>query len=182
MTTNVLIDPTVPEADRKLVEKIFNDVEAQIGFVPAGLRLYGISPPLLKAFVGTVGYFMAHERLSPRLLALIRYLVSSKAECRFCIEFNAAILMNQGISAEQLQATRAKPDQAPLGEAEKILLKIALAAIDAPESVSEEDIQAAKVQGCSDRDIFDVVAIAASNKAFTHVLRTFKVEDQSVFG
>jgi len=29
--------------------------------------------------------------------------------------------------------------------------------------------------------VFDAVIIAANNKAFTHVLRTFKVEDQAAF-
>jgi alkylhydroperoxidase/carboxymuconolactone decarboxylase family protein YurZ len=50
-----------------------------------------------------------------------------------------------------------------------------------PDSVSAKDIQAAKAQGWSDRDIFDVVAQAASNRAFSSVLRTFNVESQGAF-
>lgn len=179
--TNVLVNPVIPESDQELVSNIFGGVEEHLGFVPAGLRLYGISPPLLQSFVGTVGYFMGHERLSQKLLAFVRYLVSSDANCHFCIDFNGAILMNQGVTAEELQAAKDNPDDAPLDAGEKTLLRIALSAIEDPEGVSAADINAARQQGYSDRDVFDVVAVAANNKAFTHVLRTFNVEDQGAF-
>ncbi|WP_456373000.1 carboxymuconolactone decarboxylase family protein [Thiolapillus sp.] len=181
MTTNVLINPTIPDADQKRVSAIFDSIESHLGFVPAGLKLYSISPPLLEAFVGTVGYFMSHERLSQKLLAFIRYLVSSDANCHFCIDFNSALLMNMGVTADQLEAARIEPDLAPLESGEKTLLKIALAAIDQPEAVTDADIESARAQGYGERDVFDAVVIAANNKAFTHVLRTFKVEDQAAF-
>ncbi len=182
MSEKVLIDPVVPEKEARLVEKIFAGIEERVGFVPAGLRLYAISPPLLQAFVSNVGYFMGHERMSQKLLAFVRYLVSSEANCRFCIDYNASILMQLGVSAEQLQAAQTDVDAAPLEKSEKALLKIALAAVNAPEAVSAEDIAAARALGWTERDVFDVVAGAASNKAFTQVLRTFKVEDQAAFG
>ncbi|WP_198265245.1 carboxymuconolactone decarboxylase family protein [sulfur-oxidizing endosymbiont of Gigantopelta aegis] len=181
MNHSVLITPTVSSEDKSRVDAIFNSVQEHMGFIPDGLRLYSISPPLLEAFMGNVGYFMAHEHLSQTLLAMIRYLVSSKANCHFCIDFNAAILMNQGITSEQLRSARANTDDAPINDAEKVLLKLALSAISCPEGISADDIQQAKNQGFSERDIFDVVAIASSNNAFTYVLRTFKVEQQGAF-
>lgn len=38
-----------------------------------------------------------------------------------------------------------------------------------------------RAQGWTDRDIFDAVAQAASNKAFNYMLRTFKIEHQGAF-
>ena len=175
MTTNTLIKPEVPTEDISKVNAIFNGIEEHLGFVPDGIRLYGVSPPLLESFVGAVGYFMGHQTLSQELLAMIRYLVSSDAGCSFCIDFNTGILMNQGKTAEQLQTAKENPDMAPLSDKEKVLLKIALAAIDNPEGVSQYDLQKAQNHGFSERDVFDVVAIAANNKAFTHVLRTFEL-------
>lgn len=181
MTTNVLINPKIPAEDRSKVDEIFKGVEQHIGFVPAGLRLYGISPPLLEAFMGSVGYFLAHPTLRQEFLAMTRYLVSSDAGCSFCIDFNKAILINLGKTEEQLQEARENPDKAPLTDAEKVLLNIALAAIHNPQAVTQEDLQKARDQGYTDRNIFDAVAIATSNKAFTHLLRTFKVEHQGAF-
>lgn len=180
MTTS-LISPTVPADDSQKVNAILSGVEQHLGFVPDGLRLYSMSPPLLEAFVGNVGYFMSHPRLSQELLASIRYLVSTRANCSFCIDFNAGILMNLGKSEEDLAAARQDPDKAPLGDEEKLLLKIALRAIDAPEGITEADLQAAVAAGFSERDVFDAVVAAANNRALTHVLRTFKIEHQGAF-
>lgn len=181
MTKRALIQPMVPTEDQAKVDAIFKSVEEHMGFIPDGLRLYSISPPLLEAFMASVGYFMAHPTLSQELLAMIRYLVSSDSNCSFCIDFNEAILMSQGKTKEELQAARENPNQAPLTEPEVVLLKIALAAIENPEGVTQSDLQAAQDQRYLDRNIFDVVAIAANNKAFTHVLRTFKIEHQGTF-
>lgn len=176
--THALIQPTVLAEDQQKVDAIFAMIEERLGFIPDGLKLYSISPPLLEAFVASVGYFFAHPELSQELLAMIRYLVSSESGCRFCIDLNAGILINQGKSVEQLQAAQADAQQAPLPDEEKVLLNIALAAINNPEGVTQVDLDMAYKHGFSPRNVFDVVAIAANNKAFTHVLRTFKVEQQ----
>jgi len=181
MPTSALISPTIPEEDKAKVTAILEGVQEHLGFVPDGLRLYSISPPLLESFVGAIGYFRGHPKLSQQLLALIRYLVSSDAQCSFCIDFNAGLLLNMGITQEQLAAAREDIAQAPLDENEKALLRIALAAIDNPQGVSKEDIDAALAQGFTERDVFDVVTLAANNRALTHVLRTFKVEHQGTF-
>lgn len=179
--TAPLITPSVPEDDKAKVESIFNAIGAHLGFIPDGLRLYSISPPLLESFVGAIGYFMGHPKLSQELLAFVRYLVSSDAHCAFCIDFNAGLLMNMGVKPEQLAAAQEDFNQAPLADNEKTLLGIALQAIQNPENVNKEMIDAALQQGFSERDIFDVVTLAANNKALTHVLRTFKVDHQGTF-
>ncbi|WP_457668650.1 carboxymuconolactone decarboxylase family protein [Thiolapillus sp.] len=181
MTSNVLINPEIPESDRERVKRILKGVERRLGFVPAGLRLYAISPPVLEQFVNLVGYYMEHPRLNIKLMALIRYLVSSAAGCRFCIDFNAAFLMEMGVTPEELEAAREDVGRAPVDDADKTLLKIALDAIDRPDDISGAELDMAREKGFSDRDIFDAVIIAANNKAFTQVLRTFKVEDQGAF-
>ena len=97
------------------------------------------------------------------------------------MDFNEVILVNLGKTPEQLQAARDNADNAPLTKQEIVLLNIALAAIDNPEGVNKGDIQKALDAGFTERNVFDAVVIAANNKAFTHVLRTFKVEQQGSF-
>ena len=178
---SVLIDPVIPEKEQRLAEKIFSGVEERLGYVPAGLRLYGISPPLLQSFSGAVGYFMGHERISQKLLSFIRYLVSSEASCRFCIDFNQGILLNLGVTEQELEEARRNPRAAPLDERERELLDIALTAVANPEQINAERLNEARKLGCSDRDIFEAVYVAANNRAFTTVLKTFNVEHQGAF-
>ena len=80
-----------------------------------------------------------------------------------------------------MRASRNNPDAAPLEEKEKTLLKLAIKAINTPERVDKTDIETARNQGWGDREIFDAIVQAASNKAFNYVLRTFKLEHQGAF-
>lgn len=178
MTSTVLINPESPSAEKEKVDAILQSVEDGFGFIPDGLTLYGISPPLLETFTGTFGYFMGHDELTPELFTMIRYLVSSEVNCSYCIDFNGGLLIDMGKTAEQLQATRENIDHAPLSELESALLKISIASVNDPVAVTQDDLQKARDLGASDRNIFDVVVAASSNKAFTQVLRTFNVIEQ----
>lgn len=176
-----LITPHAPAGEEGRVNSVFDAIKQHIGFVPDGVRLYSFSPALLENFVGNISYFNSGERLTPSLMAMIRYLVSWESKCHFCINMNEGFLTNMGLDLDAIRAARNNPEAAPLPAKEKPLLMLALKSVNDPESVNDQDIQAAKAQGWSDRDIFDVVAQAASNRAFNYVLRTFNVESQGAF-
>lgn len=177
-THQALLNPTPPVGDEARVTTILNKLQETLGFVPDGIRLYSISPPLLETFLGNVEYFMQHPRLRGELTAMIRYLVSSNANCHFCIDLNESFLLDMGLDQDAVRAARQDTDQAPLPDNEKSLLKLALKSVDNPDS---EDIEAVRDQGWNDRDIFDAVAQATSNRAFNYLLNTFKIERQGVF-
>ncbi|HEY9099817.1 MAG TPA: hypothetical protein VIN38_13195 [Thiobacillus sp.] len=179
--TTPLLNPLPPAGQEDRVEAVYREIQEKIGFVPDGLRLYGLSPALLESFVSNISYFNSGERLSPALMAMIRYVVSSDAQCNFCINMNEGFLTNMGLDLDAVRAARTDLNHAPFSAKEKILLKLAATSVSDPDSVNEHDIQEAKANGWSERDIFDVVAQATSNRAFTNVLRTFKVDTQGAF-
>lgn len=175
---NALINPQVPAGEEEKVNAIFKNIEASLGSVPDGLKLLSISPTLLENMMGNVAYFMGHQELSQDLLFMIRYLNSEEVNCSFCISFTEGVLINMlGKTIDELQAAKEDPDNAPITEHEKILLKIALASCDNPESVTEYEMKKARDAGYSDQNIFDAVVAAANNRAFTHILKTFKVDE-----
>lgn len=181
LDTQPLLHPVPPAGQEDRVNQVFSAIKERLGFIPDGLRLYGISPPLLESFVANVGYFMGETQLPPELTTMIRYLVSAQAGCQFCIDMNERFLLQQGHNLDDVRAARSNPDKAPLDDRQKSLLKLALQAIDDPESVNASDLDGVRNQGWTDRDIFDAVVQAANNRAFNFVLRTFKVEAQGVF-
>lgn len=181
MQQKPLLNPQSPQGQEARVDAVFDAIKQHIGFVPDALRLYSFSPPLLETFVGNISYFNSGERLSPALMAMIRYQVSSEAKCNFCIDMNEGFLTNMGLDLGAVRAARGNPDIAPLPAKEKVLLKIAVKAVQQPDSIGEQEIQDAKTQGWSERDIFDAVVQAANNRALNFVLRTFKVDAQGVF-
>ncbi len=176
-----LLHPCPPAGEESRVDAVLKAIEQKLGFVPDGLKLYSFSPPLLENFVGNVGYFNSGERLSPSLMAMIRYLVSWNSKCQFCIDMNEGFLTNMGIDLDQVRAARINPEAAPVQEKERPLLRIALKSVLDPDNVDMADVEAARGTGWSERDIFDAVAQAASNRAFSQVLRTFNVEHQGAF-
>ena len=137
-----LIIPQVPAGEEDHVENVFNSVKQRMGFIPEGLRLYSISPPLLDTFLGNVSYFNSGERIAPSLMAMIRYLVSWESKCQFCIDFNEGILTNMGLSLDAIRAARINPDAAPIPAKEKPLLMIALKSVNKPEQVSVNSVTA----------------------------------------
>lgn len=181
LDTQPLLHPVPPAGQEDRVNQVFSGIKAHLGFIPDGLKLYGISPPLLESFVANVGYFMGETQLPPELTTIIRYLVSAQAGCQFCIDMNESFLLQQGHNLDDIRAARSNPDKAPIDDRQKSLLKLALQAIEDPESVNASDLDEVRNQGWTDRDIFDAVVQAANNRAFNFVLRTFKVEAQGVF-
>jgi len=176
-----LISPVIPKGDEQRVAGILAAIEEHIGFVPDGLRLYSFSPPLLEAFVGNISYFNGGANIPPTLTTMIRYLASWQAECSFCINMNESFLLNMGIDHDAIRAARSNPKAAPLKENEIPLLLLALRSLDEAKAINQDDLEAVRKHGWSDRDIFDAVAQAASNRAFNTILKTFNVEMQGAF-
>lgn len=177
-----LIYPQAPSGEEEHVNGILGNIEKHLGFIPDGLRLFSISPPLLETFVGNIGYFnMGGTQLPPTLTAMIRYQVSWNAECSYCIELNEGFLSNLGVSLDEVRASRNNPEAAPLSEKEKLLLMLAIKSVNTPDEVNQADMDKVKKQGWGDREIFDAIVQAAYNRAFNYVLKTFNVEHQGTF-
>lgn len=176
-----LLAPRPPKGEEERVATALAMFEKRLGFIPDAVRLYSLSPTLLEGFATNIAYFNSGERISPKLMAMIRYLVSSEASCKFCIDLNESFLVNMGVDLDKVRASRAHPPDAPVEEREKPLLRIALKTVSEPENVSKADIDAAHEAGWTDREIFDVAVQAANNRALNFVLRAFKVERQGDF-
>ena len=174
-----LIFPQVPSGEEEHVSGILGNIKNHLGFIPDGLRLFSISPPLLETFVGNIGYFnMGGTQLPPTLTAMIRYQVSWDAGCSFCIDLNEGFLNNLGVNLDDVRASRNKPEIAPISDKEKSLLLLAIKSVNSPEEVNQSDMDKVKKQGWSDREIFDAVVQAAYNRAFSYILKTFNIEHQ----
>lgn len=164
--TSVRIDFTPPPGKEGMVEAIMSPFAAMLGKSPAGLRMLGTSPKLLEHYAGSIDYYMSHPRISQGLLTFIRYLVSWRGECEYCIDMNEAFLINAGLDIDLIRATRDDHAKAPLDEREKFLLELAVDAVDHPESITADKVEKARAYGWRDSDIFDAVWHANSNRAF----------------
>ncbi len=77
-------------------------------------------------------YFHQHPLLSANFLALLRYILSEDGHCRFCIGFSESLLLNAGMSRENLQAALQDPRNGPLESRENTLLEYVIRAVRHP--------------------------------------------------
>jgi len=172
-----LIHTVAPAQAQGQVAEVYRQAEAILGRVPNAFQMYSGSPALLETQWQQTAYFMRHPTLSFPLLALTRMLVSQDHRCDYCIDFNAAMLIEHaGFTQEQIAATRRDPTAAPLDARDKAMLLFALKATRTPQDVDAADIDSLKSLGWAESDMLDAVAHAARNMAADVVFNTFKVE------
>ncbi len=172
-----LIQITPPATATGGLAEVYREAESVFGRVPNVLQIQSASPALLANRWAAVRYFFEHPTLSRALQATIRLLVSDANDCAYCVDFNAAILINLcGWTPDQVAATRQDATKAPLPDAEKSLLSFTLKSLHTPAAVAANDIAALHASGWTDRDALDAVTLAATNRATDMILNTFKIE------
>jgi alkylhydroperoxidase family enzyme len=169
----IRIDMTPPRDEQAQVERIMAPYVEMLGRVPGGLQLLGVSPPILEHYAGTLNYYMAHPTLSQPLLTFIRYLVSWRGDCDYCVDLNEAFLISGGVDLVTIRASREDPSLAPLEARETALLLLAIEAVDHPDAVTITRLDELRHLGWQDRDIFDAVWHATLNRAFGRTAEAF---------
>lgn len=182
MSTTVRIDTTPPANEKAKVDAILAPYAEMLGRAPGGLKLLGVSPPMLESYAATIGYYMAHPTLSQPLLTFIRYLVSARGDCEYCVDLSETFLINAGFDLDAIRAALKDNALVPLDERDKALLLAAVDAVDHPDSVTPARLDALRDLGWTDRDVFDAVWHATMNRAFGRTAESFGLPPDHYLG
>lgn len=99
---------------------------------------------------------------------LIGSVVSQANDCRFCAEAHGAFAAAQLDGGRNVVTlTQQDPENAPVSEKMRALLRIALATRESGKSVTADLVSAARRSGASELEIHDTVLIAAMFSLFT---------------
>ena len=144
------------------MQAYFAKCDEKIGFVPNVLRAYAHDNQKLEAFAALYNDLMlAPSGLSKLEREMIAVVVSSQNRCYYCLTAHGAAvrqLSGDPVLAEMLvQNYRA----AELPPRHRAMLDFAVKLTDAPWSVEEPDRARLREAGFSDRDIWDVAAVAS---------------------
>ncbi len=144
------------------MQAYFAKCDEKIGFVPNVLRAYAHDNQKLEAFAAFHNDLMlAPSGLSKLEREMIAVVVSSQNRCYYCLTAHGAAvrqLSGDPVLAEMLvQNYRA----AELEPRHRAMLDFAVKLTDAPWSVEEPDRARLRSAGFSDRDIWDVAAVAS---------------------
>lgn len=144
------------------MQAYFAKCDEKIGFVPNVLRAYAHDNQKLEAFAAFYNDLMlAPSGLSKLEREMIAVVVSSQNRCYYCLTAHGAAvrqLSGDPVLAEMLvQNYRA----AELPPRHRAMLDFAVKLTDAPWSVEEPDRARLREAGFSDRDVWDVAAVAS---------------------
>ena len=144
------------------MQAYFAKCDEKIGFVPNVLRAYAHDNQKLEAFAAFYNDLMlAPSGLSKLEREMIAVVVSSQNRCYYCLTAHGAAvrqLSGDPVLAEMLvQIYRA----AELEPRHRAMLDFAVKLTEAPSTVEEPDRARLREAGFSDRDIWDVAAVAS---------------------
>jgi uncharacterized peroxidase-related enzyme len=144
------------------MEVFFKQSEEKLGFVPNVMQAFSFDMTKLEAFVAYRNNLMLGESgLSTLEREMIATAVSAQNRCYYCITAHGAAVRNLSgdpILGEQIvmnyrAASLSKRQRAMLDFAAKLTIE--------PWSIEEEDRVSLREAGFSDRDIWDISAVAA---------------------
>ncbi len=167
---------TMQEAQGE-VKEIFNEVEKAFGAVTEGLSLWALNPEALKFQWNSIKEQMDNDTDTQKMYTLIRYIISEKNRCMYCIGLNGGMLINMyGMSEEELKEVANNLSVAKLTPKNEKLLAFALRSINEPQSIKQQDIKELHTLGLNDKEIFYLVLTASMMLVVNTLFDTFDVE------
>ncbi|MBA5778613.1 peroxidase-related enzyme [Stappia sp. F7233] len=140
----------------------FAKCEEKLGLVPNVLKAYAFDDRKLKAFTEMYNELMlAESGLSKLEREMIAVAVSSVNHCFYCLTAHGAAVRQLSGEAELGELMVMNYRVAELSDRQRAMLDFAVKLTREPEAIVEADREALRKAGFSERDIWDIAAVAA---------------------
>src|SRR5580700_8886634 len=138
----------------------FAKCEEKLGFVPNVLKAYAFDMTKLSAFVAMYNDLMlAPSGLNKLEREMIAVAVSAHNRCYYCLVAHGAAVRQLSDDPVLGELMAMNYRAARLSRRERAMLDFAVKLTAAPHGVEEEDREALRRAGFSDRDIWDIAAV-----------------------
>ncbi len=140
----------------------FAKCEEKIGFVPNVLQAYAHDDAKLQAFAAFYNDLMlAPSGLSKLEREMIAVVVSSQNRCYYCLTAHGAAVRQLAGDPALGELLVMNHRAADLGPRHRAMLAFAVLVTEEPWRIEERDRQALREEGFTDRDIWDIAAVAS---------------------
>lgn len=140
----------------------FAKCREKLGFVPNVLRAFAFDNAKLQAFIAMADDLMLGDSgLSKLEREMIAVAVSAVNHCHYCLTAHGAALRQRGKDPVLGELITQNYRAAGLPPRQKAMLDFAVKLTEEPAKIEEQDRQRLRDAGLSDRDIWDVAAVAA---------------------
>jgi uncharacterized peroxidase-related enzyme len=156
------LDPGPDDALDAEMQAYFAKCEEKLGFIPNVFKAYAFDNTKLKAFVAMADEMMLGDSgLSKLEREMIAVAVSSVNHCHYCLTSHGAAVRQRAKDPELGELIAQNYRAAGLPPRQKAMLDFAVRLTEAPDKVEEADREGLRREGFSDRDIWDIAAVAA---------------------
>ncbi len=151
------VDPLPDE-----IRRYFEICREKLGLVPNVLRAYAFDIPKLEAFSAFYNELMLGESgLSKLEREMIAVAVSAENRCFYCLVAHGAALRTLSGDPALGEMIAMNYRVAPLDARQRAMLDFAVLVTTASATIGEGDRQALRDAGFSERDIWDIAAVAS---------------------
>lgn len=175
MTTRIIaLEIPRPERLSEETEAYFDKCREKLGLVPNVLAAYTFDEKKLRAFTEMYNDLMLGDSGLTKLeREMIAVAVSSVNHCYYCLTAHGAAVRQLSGDPAFGEMIAMNYRAAPLSPRQRAMLDFAVKLTEVPATVGEEDRDALRRVGFSDRDIWDIASVAAffnmSNRVATAV-------------
>jgi uncharacterized peroxidase-related enzyme len=160
----------------------FAKCEEKLGFVPNVLKAYAFDAAKLSAFVAMYNDLMlAPSGLSKLEREMIAVAVSSHNHCYYCLVAHGAAVRQLSSDPPLGELMAMNYRAARLSKRERAMLDFAVKLTAEPWLVEEEDREMLRRTGFSDRDIWDIAAVAGFFNMTNRVASATDMRPNSVY-
>jgi len=160
----IALDIQLPETSQMDddLKAYFNKCDEKLGMVPNVLRAYSFDADKLRAFMGMYNDLMlADSGLSKLEREMIAVAVSSQNHCFYCLTAHGATVRQLSGDPSLGEKLVMNYRAAELDERQNAMLGFAVKLTDHPDQIIEADRQALRDHQFSERDIWDIAAVAS---------------------
>jgi len=159
------------------IDKIYNDIQNTLGFIPNILQLCSMNYNVLKAVWGNTKEILTMSFEEQKFHLILRLLVSNENSCEYCVGVYEGMLINKyKIDVEEIQKLKQEPQKAPLQESYIELLLFALKSFNNPKLIELSDLEDLEKLKFKPKQIFDAIHNAKYMTVINTLATTYKVE------
>jgi uncharacterized peroxidase-related enzyme len=164
------------------MEAYFGKCTEKLGFVPNVLQAYAFDNAKLEAFVAMYSDLMlAPSGLSKLEREMIAVAVSSHNRCYYCLVAHGAAVRTLSGDPALGELMVMNYRAAPLDKRQRAMLDFAVKVTAEPWTVEEKDRETLRKAGFSERDIWDIAAVAGFYNMSNRIASATDMRPNSVY-
>ena len=161
------------------VKKIYSEVKAGFGMIPAPIMQHSVSPALLENHWDFFKATGQNKNFSPKFLAIMRMTIATSGafqHCDYCVDGNTMMLKQMfKMTDKELQEIQKDPSKANFDKKNSAMLSFLLQATKDPKSLNKASFDELRTLGWNDKDIFEGLKMATQMVAAIYMVNSLKI-------